>query len=47
MDQQKIGNFLRELRREKGITQENLAEEMNVSNRTVSLFGRREIICRI
>ncbi len=36
MDQQKIGNFLRELRREKGITQENLAEEMNVSNRTVS-----------
>lgn len=36
MNQQKIGNFLKELRKEKGLTQEKLSEEMNVSNRTVS-----------
>lgn len=36
MDQQRIGNFLRELRKEKGITQEQLAEELHVSSRTVS-----------
>ena len=36
MDQQKIGTFLRKLRREKELTQEQLAEKMNVSSRTVS-----------
>ncbi len=36
MDQIKIGGFLKELRKEKGLTQEQLAERMNVSNRTVS-----------
>lgn len=36
MDQKKIGSFLRELRTEKGLTQEQLAEKMNVSGRTVS-----------
>lgn len=36
MDQQKIGNFLRKLRREKELTQEQLAEKLNVSSRTVS-----------
>ncbi|MBQ7372849.1 MAG: helix-turn-helix transcriptional regulator [Blautia sp.] len=36
MDQKKIGNFLKELRRQKGITQEQLAEELGVSGRTVS-----------
>lgn len=36
MDQLKIGRFLRELRREKNITQEQLAEKMGVTARTVS-----------
>lgn len=36
MDQKRIGGFLKELRKEKGITQEQLAEQFRVSNRTVS-----------
>ena len=36
MDQKKIGLFMKELRKEKGITQEALAEILNVSGRTVS-----------
>lgn len=36
MDQKKIGLFLKELRKEKNMTQEVLAEKLNVSNRTVS-----------
>ena len=36
MDQKKIGSFLKELRRQKAITQEQLAEELGVSGRTVS-----------
>lgn len=36
MNQQKIGSFLKMLRNEKGITQENLAEQFGVSSRTVS-----------
>ena len=36
MNQQKIGSFLKKLRNEKGITQENLAEQFGVSSRTVS-----------
>ena len=36
MDQQKIGSFLRELRKEKPMTQEQLAEALGVSGRTVS-----------
>lgn len=36
MDQQKIGSFLKELRKEKNLTQEQLAEALNVSGRTVS-----------
>lgn len=36
MDTIKIGSFLRELRKEKNLTQEQLAEVFNVSARTVS-----------
>ena len=36
IDRIKIGNFLRELRNEKGITQEKLAEIYGVSSRSVS-----------
>ena len=36
MDQMKIGTLIKELRREKNLTQEQLAEEFNVSRRTVS-----------
>lgn len=36
MDQIKIGAFLKVLRKEKGMTQEQLAEKLNVSNRSVS-----------
>lgn len=36
MDVKRIGLFLKELRKEKHITQEELAEKLGVSNRTVS-----------
>ena len=36
MDQQKIGRFLKELRKEKELTQEQLAEILNISGRSVS-----------
>lgn len=36
MDQKKTGGFLKELRKEKGMTQEQLAEAFGVSGRTIS-----------
>lgn len=36
MNQQKVGRFLKTLRSEKSITQEELAEKLGVSNRSVS-----------
>ena len=36
LDQKKIGSFLRELRKEQGITQEQFAEKLGVSARTIS-----------
>lgn len=36
MNQIKIGAFMKELRKEKGLTQEQSAEQFNVSRRTVS-----------
>ena len=36
MDQKKIGRFIAELRKEKGLTQAQLAEKFGISNRAVS-----------
>ena len=36
MDMQKIGNFLSELRKDKNLTQEELGEQIGVTNKTVS-----------
>jgi len=36
MDQYKIGNFIQQKRREKNLTQEQLAQRLSVSNKTVS-----------
>lgn len=36
MNQQKTGDFLKRLRKDKGLTQEQLAETFHVSSRTVS-----------
>ena len=36
MDQKKIGNFLKQLRKEKNFTQEQVADKLGVSGRTIS-----------
>lgn len=36
MDQKKIGAFLKNLRNEKNLTQEQLAEMLRVTNRSIS-----------
>ena len=44
MDMQKIGAFLAELRKEKNLTQEELGEQIGVTNKTV---GKTVIIYRL
>ena len=44
MDQQKIGTFLKQLRQERQLTQENLAEIMCVTNRSVSRWENGETV---
>ena len=41
MEQQKIGIFLKQLRKEKGLTQEQFAEHFYISSRTVSRWEKR------
>ena len=41
MDMVKIGKFLKELRKEKGLTQETLGEKVGVTNKTVSRWETR------
>lgn len=36
MNQLKVGNFIAEMRKEKGLTQEQLGEKMGVTNKTIS-----------
>ena len=36
MDQKKIGNFLKDLRKANGFTQEQVAEKLGTSSRTIS-----------
>ena len=38
MDQKKIGEFLKRLRKEKGLTQEQLAEKIGVTRQTIGLI---------
>lgn len=40
MDQQKIGNFLRQLRKERNLTQEQFAEIFGVTGRTISRWEK-------
>lgn len=39
MDQKKIGRFIAELRKEKGMTQKNLAEKIFMTDKAVSKWG--------
>ncbi len=36
MNQEKIGKFIANLRKEKGITQEQLGQKLGVTNKTIS-----------
>ena len=36
MEQEKIGRFIAELRKEKGLTQKKLAEQLNITDKAVS-----------
>ena len=36
MDQIKIGNFIQEKRKDKGLTQSDVAEKLNVTDRAIS-----------
>ncbi len=40
MDQEKIGAFIKAMRKEKGMTQERLAEELGVTQKSVSRWER-------
>ena len=41
LDQMKIGQFISDLRKEKGLTQKELAERLQVSDKTISKWGCR------
>ena len=47
MDMTKIGAFLSELRKEKNLTQNELGEQIGVTNKTISRWGKTEIIYRL
>ena len=41
MEQEKVGRFIAELRKEKGLTQKNLAAKINVTDKAVSITAPR------
>ena len=40
MDNEKFGNFIKELRKEKGITQKELGEKLNITDKAISKWER-------
>lgn len=46
MNQTAIGSYIARKRREQNLTQEQLAQQLGVSNKTIS-NGRTENVCRI
>ena len=52
MDMMKMGAFLQELRKEQGLTQEQLGEKLHISSKTISRWekgspdGRVLLYCR-
>jgi len=40
MDNEKFGNFVKELRKEKNLTQKELAEKINITDKAVSKWER-------
>lgn len=40
MNTEKLGNFIRDIRIEKGLTQQNIADALHISNKTVSKWER-------
>jgi transcriptional regulator with XRE-family HTH domain len=40
MDNSKVGELIYRLRKEKGLTQKQLADQMNISDRTISKWER-------
>ena len=44
MDTKKIGEFLKVLRKERGLTQEQLAESIGITSNTVSRIERGQLI---
>ena len=46
MDLKKIGKFIAENRKKAGFSQESLAEELDISSRSVSKMGTRHLPAR-
>lgn len=42
MNTEKLGNFIRDIRIEKGLTQQNIADALHISNKTVSKWERAQ-----
>ena len=46
MDQERIGKFIAELRKEKNLTQEQLAEKLGITDRAISKW-EMVVVCQI